>query len=140
MCVCFFFSSRRRHTRWRISDWSSDVCSSDLCERFGRSGLRRVHQLQLADERVEIALPEVEPSGGKTDGAGAEYAALDLEVDEIPATDRDEAPHAGDELAARDALDLGPAESFGRPARREPHPNHEIGRAHVWTPVNKAQH
>src|SRR5258707_11689629 len=27
--VVFFFSSRRRHTRyWR--DWSSDVCSSDL--------------------------------------------------------------------------------------------------------------
>src|SRR3546814_2239823 len=28
--IFFFFSSRRRHTRWRISDWSSDVCSSDL--------------------------------------------------------------------------------------------------------------
>src|SRR3712207_6996399 len=28
-CIYFFFSSRRRHTRyWR--DWSSDVCSSDL--------------------------------------------------------------------------------------------------------------
>src|SRR5437016_9992529 len=26
----FFFSSRRRHTRL-VSDWSSDVCSSDLC-------------------------------------------------------------------------------------------------------------
>src|SRR5437762_11406534 len=25
----FFFSSRRRHTRY-IGDWSSDVCSSDL--------------------------------------------------------------------------------------------------------------
>src|SRR5438876_6004834 len=25
----FFFSSRRRHTRW-TDDWSSDVCSSDL--------------------------------------------------------------------------------------------------------------
>src|SRR5438045_7252829 len=25
----FFFSSRRRHTRF-LSDWSSDVCSSDL--------------------------------------------------------------------------------------------------------------
>src|SRR5262249_56609103 len=25
----FFFSSRRRHTRL-VSDWSSDVCSSDL--------------------------------------------------------------------------------------------------------------
>src|SRR5205814_6072927 len=31
-CLCFsffFFSSRRRHTRC-LSDWSSDVCSSDL--------------------------------------------------------------------------------------------------------------
>src|SRR4051794_41911637 len=28
--ICFFFfSSRRRHTRW-TGDWSSDVCSSDL--------------------------------------------------------------------------------------------------------------
>src|SRR5215213_11256817 len=33
MCVAgffFFFSSRRRHTML-VSDWSSDVCSSDLC-------------------------------------------------------------------------------------------------------------
>src|SRR5207253_3516444 len=28
-CIFFFFSSRRRHTRWP-RDWSSDVCSSDL--------------------------------------------------------------------------------------------------------------
>src|SRR5262249_58929308 len=28
-CFFFFFSSRRRHTRL-VSDWSSDVCSSDL--------------------------------------------------------------------------------------------------------------
>src|SRR5690625_6585231 len=27
--LLFFFSSRRRHTRWP-RDWSSDVCSSDL--------------------------------------------------------------------------------------------------------------
>src|SRR5260370_32045749 len=31
LCLCynFFFSSRRRHTRFKC-DWSSDVCSSDL--------------------------------------------------------------------------------------------------------------
>src|SRR5262245_64145046 len=29
LCYFFFFSSRRRHTRC-LSDWSSDVCSSDL--------------------------------------------------------------------------------------------------------------
>src|SRR5712692_6379156 len=32
LCVFFFFSSRRRHTRWNC-DWSSDVCSSDLAPR-----------------------------------------------------------------------------------------------------------
>src|SRR6478672_12488799 len=37
---CFFFSSRRRHTR-SDRDWSSDVCSSDLRRdrpRAGRAG------------------------------------------------------------------------------------------------------
>src|SRR5256885_9642422 len=29
LSCCFFFSSRRRHTRLQ-GDWSSDVCSSDL--------------------------------------------------------------------------------------------------------------
>src|SRR5690606_13868824 len=31
--LIFFFSSRRRHTRFS-RDWSSDVCSSDLSEKF----------------------------------------------------------------------------------------------------------
>src|SRR5262249_58927484 len=35
VCFFFFFSSRRRHTRL-VSDWSSDVCSSDLT-RYGRA-------------------------------------------------------------------------------------------------------
>src|SRR5438876_8980029 len=34
----FFFSSRRRHTRW-TGDWSSDVCSSDLPEALLESEL-----------------------------------------------------------------------------------------------------
>src|SRR5699024_11912780 len=33
MCILFFFSSRRRHTRSK-RDWSSDVCSSDLALSF----------------------------------------------------------------------------------------------------------
>src|SRR2546430_11994833 len=34
----FFFSSRRRHTRFDC-DWSSDVCSSDLCEADVRGAI-----------------------------------------------------------------------------------------------------
>src|ERR1039458_3843790 len=40
-CVAYcFFSSRRRHTRC-LSDWSSDVCSSDL-DQFGRRAIGAV--------------------------------------------------------------------------------------------------
>src|SRR5690606_39379216 len=40
MCVRFFFSSRRRHTRFS-RDWSSDVCSSDLQVFQSAATLRR---------------------------------------------------------------------------------------------------
>src|SRR5258706_1054698 len=41
----FFFSSRRRHTRL-VSDWSSDVCSSDLIEenQFSPPKVRRLKE------------------------------------------------------------------------------------------------
>src|SRR5947199_6876759 len=45
LCLCsvsfFFFSSRRRHTRC-LSDWSSDVCSSDLVAAIDRELTRIV--------------------------------------------------------------------------------------------------
>src|SRR2546427_9496903 len=40
--ICFFFSSRRRHTRFDC-DWSSDVCSSDLVD----DELEQAHSLRL---------------------------------------------------------------------------------------------
>src|SRR5690606_39889138 len=42
----FFFSSRRRHTRFS-RDWSSDVCSSDL--------VRHGFELQRREERTRTA-------------------------------------------------------------------------------------
>src|SRR5256886_3871955 len=41
--ICFFFSSRRRHTRFDC-DWSSDVCSSDLCSGGGDTKAGVVHE------------------------------------------------------------------------------------------------
>src|SRR5713226_9771890 len=60
MC-CFFFSSRRRHTRW-TGDWSSDVCSSDLAERLitlarrGDLHARRIVERRLKDKAVTTKL------------------------------------------------------------------------------------
>src|SRR5437870_11424919 len=66
--VLFFFSSRRRHTRWP-RDWSSDVCSSDLCawtscfrSEAGAAGkdtrgIKRQHQFQKV-ELFKFTRPE----------------------------------------------------------------------------------
>src|SRR5262249_59962815 len=55
----FFFSSRRRHTRL-VSDWSSDVCSSDLWlwpRRFahGSIGLDIFHSVVIHDAEMTCA-------------------------------------------------------------------------------------
>src|SRR5437899_7623095 len=42
--TCFFFSSRRRHTRC-LSDWSSDVCSSDLTANAVSSSMNMVQEM-----------------------------------------------------------------------------------------------
>src|SRR5438045_8883858 len=56
----FFFSSRRRHTRC-LSDWSSDVCSSDLA-----AGTLIVHDpstLRTTEYRLESIGKEETPLG-----------------------------------------------------------------------------
>src|SRR3546814_6244289 len=42
--VLFFFFKQKTAYEMRISDWSSDVCSSDLVAGDGARGLRRVRQ------------------------------------------------------------------------------------------------
>src|SRR5438093_1744285 len=54
----FFFSSRRRHTRL-VSDWSSDVCSSDLSitRSTARRVLSRIFLLLSTAETVDLETP-----------------------------------------------------------------------------------
>src|SRR3546814_9260822 len=40
--VCVFFFKQKTAYEMRISDWSSDVCSSDLPARPARAGRRRM--------------------------------------------------------------------------------------------------
>src|SRR5438045_7287308 len=72
----FFFSSRRRHTIC-LSDWSSDVCSSDLAagntviakpaEQTPRIGLRAIEILREAGIPADAAI--CVPGDGETVGA-----------------------------------------------------------------------
>src|SRR5690606_40934580 len=49
----FFFSSRRRHTRFS-RDWSSDVCSSDLSKSAANFSVWLVALPWSADEKSKI--------------------------------------------------------------------------------------
>src|SRR5690625_513748 len=53
--LCFFFSSRRRHTRWP-RDWSSDVCSSDLIFPVDLSCSARLREAGWLSKRFTLKL------------------------------------------------------------------------------------
>src|SRR5207248_7461939 len=58
--LVFFFSSRRRHTR-SYGDWSSDVCSSDLCgccTVIGRPAYDHGAASALAETAAELGTAE----------------------------------------------------------------------------------
>src|SRR5689334_7330005 len=68
----FFFSSRRRHTRWNC-DWSSDVCSSDLARvKKQRRGLGRV---AVQRDKRAVREVEVDPLTALSASAGVEADA-----------------------------------------------------------------
>src|SRR3546814_1487658 len=72
MCFFFFFFKQKTAYEMRISDWSSDVCSSDLpCH------VRRLRCAMLSADRVERnqqAAPQHIPLEWHTDFGGEEMA------------------------------------------------------------------
>src|SRR6266487_1416748 len=61
--VVFFFSSRRRHTRW-TGDWSSDVCSSDLVWALSD----QVESPTRLGARVGPGLVRIDPTSARVTG------------------------------------------------------------------------
>src|SRR3546814_2686671 len=53
----FFFFKQKTAYEMRISDWSSDVCSSDLRHQLGRGSHRAHHLVELI---LAVAVPERE--------------------------------------------------------------------------------
>src|SRR5690625_5974110 len=60
--MLFFFSSRRRHTRWP-RDWSSDVCSSDLRSGVTLEVLRKIARNPATAEHTLEYLIDVDERG-----------------------------------------------------------------------------
>src|SRR3546814_149901 len=83
LSFCFFFFKQKTAYEMRISDWSSDVCSSDLllalagwnpgAESPWLARERHVHALQLAAEHLATA----------TEHAAQDDRVLDLFAEEL---------------------------------------------------------
>src|SRR5690606_41009146 len=96
---CFFFSSRRRHTRFS-RDWSSDVCSSDLragCRSTTLRGLERcLEPFEPAlQQRPRAAEVEAHEAGPAERGAVGETEAVRLEPEIGRASCRERGESAG---------------------------------------------
>src|SRR3546814_7856388 len=50
---CFFFFKQKTAYEMRISDWSSDVCSSDLERRCGLRGADQGRSAAAGDDRLQ---------------------------------------------------------------------------------------
>src|SRR5689334_24553733 len=104
--MIFFFSSRRRHTRWSC-DWSSDVCSSDLLLQRGGRVLQRL-DADVPREVVERAgrhHPQRQPVLDR-DGGGRVHRAVAAGHAEHPGParrlpQRSEGRRVGEELRGR---------------------------------------
>src|SRR3546814_9475971 len=74
ICYLFFFFKQKTAYEIRISDWSSDVCSSDLADLALR--LIEAHTVDLEDHHLEVVLFEGLPLPlGQRLGDGFDAAA-----------------------------------------------------------------
>src|SRR3546814_2928886 len=89
MCCCFFFFKQKTSYVLRISDWSSDVCSSDLTAVLAGDALHALAFDLLADEathedpfvRIELTA-ELARASGPHGMAGRQM--MDLMAEERP--------------------------------------------------------
>src|SRR3546814_19977824 len=96
--ILFFVFKQKTAYEMRISDWSSDVCSSDLLLAHGaHEGDRRGADVTLADQRADLlcagdrgvgalhAQPAVREvlRDARADGGGGAHAVVDVERDVV---------------------------------------------------------
>src|SRR3712207_8774773 len=119
----FFFSSRRRHTRyWR--DWSSDMCSSDLVPE----GVEAVTLLDRHPVRLTHQVSATEAHDHCEQRRARKVEVGEQDVDSPPlVAGIDEQPRLALPLTGRRPGLQGPGD--GSPRGHDP--LGEIGRAHV---------
>src|SRR3546814_8868092 len=121
----FFFFKQKTAYEMRISDWSSDVCSSDLPQiPFTRPGVDRVS----GADKVEVGIAAHDIPLVRKVGDATRRAKATISV---------EGRRGIEDAVARLIEGWRVDRVFKRSAAVRP-VTLQIGRAHVWTPVTNA--
>src|SRR3546814_9078543 len=152
--LCFFFFKQKTAYEMRISDWSSDVCSSDLNDEGRRltpvdlrSGFDKLFELlELGYQDVQAFALENE---GQFGPAAKRHEQHRLILRRLPGLHPDRAEQLrfavrpvalfefGDQRACQDRVTFGAYIKAVKRPNLLPHGEAKIGRAHVGTPVTK---
>src|SRR3546814_2773619 len=137
--IVFVFFKQKSADKMRISDWSSDVCSSDLI--IGPFRLAS-DEARVVDEEVHVGkhLGDDADVAGKTVliGFAAERQAL-VNADVLHPQGTGLLDHAQALLVMQEeAAPARPPLGVALPGRDAPGPGQQIGSAHVLTPVPNA--
>src|SRR3546814_9514744 len=101
ICILFFFFKQKTAYEMRISDWSSDVCSSDLAAASRQVRSRRLYRLS---DRVARTYRAGRACAGGVPAVGAllcrrgGHGGVEAQV---PATDADDDGRAEDRKSTR---------------------------------------
>src|SRR3546814_4467618 len=125
-CSFFFFFKQKTAYEMRISDWSSDVCSSDLGVALG---VGQRHRARLRRDQADQALVELHAGlvhGGRLQAFGGkelQHIAVAHEVDRADLRDNilgDQVDHLVEPRLARAAALHQVAQQTEQPARTRP--------------------
>src|SRR5690625_7985522 len=94
MSIVFFFSSRRRHTRWP-RDWSSDVCSSDLGRHVTQHCATVPANHGGADARRNVIVTGGNIRSQRPQGVERGFAALSQQIGRASCRERAERAEGG---------------------------------------------
>src|SRR3546814_14345867 len=119
LCGCFFFFKQKTAYEMRISDWSSDVCSSDLAEERGAAARRRPASEKGA-RRHRHGLPALQPVS-PYDGAAELHGGAGARPGDAQGRGAGTGGGTPDHGRARRQDGPGPEQALGRSAaaRRE---------------------
>src|SRR3546814_6013141 len=105
-CVCFFFFKQKTAYEMRISDWSSDVCSSDLVDLAHVVMQQHIGGARRVD-------PEPGPDDAGAGEMGLHHLGLEVLVEEFADRHGPEADRLGHLALAEVVKALAEIQQFG---------------------------